>query len=262
MLDRVRIVLVRPIRGGNVGAACRAMANMGLSDLAIVAPQCDVRGEEAVGFAARARALLASARIVATIAEALDGCVATFATTGKGGFHRKAVALPPDEAARLAVQNARTTGRVAFVFGPEDRGLVLEELLQFDRIVEIPADSEYPVLNLAAAVLVICYELRLAALSAADAPRTPSAASDGSADPGHAVAPDERKRIVYEKLFDALDAIGFFRNEQSPHHLRLALRRLFGRLDMTVNEADILIGMARQVRWFAGRNDRESQPSP
>jgi TrmH family RNA methyltransferase len=251
MLDRIRIVLVRPIRSGNVGAVCRAMANMGLSDLVLVCPACDLADEQAQGFAARAKPLLARARVVDSLGSALAGCVLTFAASAKGGFYRRQAAVTPAAAADLAFRTA-AAGPVAFAFGPEDHGLVMRELLDFDRIVEIPADPDYPALNLAAAVTVVCYEMRRAWLEAEGRSPWPS--------PEEPLATDDRKRILYAKLFDVLDQIGFFDNQQNPDHLKHALRHVFGRVNMTVNEVDILIGMAQQIRWNAERQARAGQP--
>jgi len=241
MLDQIRIVLVRPIRSGNVGAVCRAMVNMGLSDLVLVSPACDVQDAQAQGFAARAKHMLQKARIVDSVARALDGCVATFAASAKGGMYRRQAAVPLAEGSDLAIQKT-AGGRVAVAFGPEDRGLVMSELLEFDRVVEIPADPAYPVLNLAAATTIACYELRQASLRAAGRPPL-----EGGDEP---LATDDRKRILFRKLFDALDGVGFFGGQQNPDHLKYALRRVLGRIEMSVNEADIFIGMAQQIRWY------------
>lgn len=252
MLDRIRIVLVRPIRSGNVGAACRAMANMGLSDLAVVGPACDLSDAQAQGFAARAKPLLERARVVDSIPAALDGCITTFATSAKAGLYRRQAGLTATAAAELTAQTA-SHGRVAFAFGPEDRGLRMPELLHFDRVVEIPADPDYPALNLAAAVTVVCYELRQAWLRAQGRP--PWTPID------EPLATDDRKRVLYARLFDAFDRIGFFGGQQNPDHLKHALRRVFGRADLTVNEADVLIGMAQQIHWYADHHPRGDPPT-
>ncbi len=219
------------------------MVNMGLRDLVLVAPQCDLRDEQAIGYAARARPLLEAARIAPDLPAALDGCIKTFATSGKGGLYRDAAAQTP-WAAAAEIRSLAAAGRVAIAFGPEDRGLLQRELLDFDRVIEIPADPEYPVLNLAAAVTVICYELRRTMLS-----EQPPAAR-----PRGPLAEDERKRVMFERLFDSLERIGFFRYQQSPEHLRFAIRHLLGRSDLTANEADILIGMARQIHWYVDKH--------
>lgn len=250
MLDQMRIVLVRPKRPGNVGAVCRAMMNMGLGDFVLVSPACTLDDPQAQGFAAHAKPLLNGARIVESVSAALDGCVATFAASAKRGMYRRQAAVTARGAAEIAIKSA-AGGRVALAFGPEDQGLALRELLQFDRVVEIPANPEYPVMNLAAAATVMCYELRQAQLDASKAP--PWEPLD------EPLADDARKRILYEKLFDALERIGFFGGQQNPDHLKFALRRVFGRIDMTVNEVDILIGMSQQIRWYANRHPQRRQ---
>lgn len=222
------------------------MMNMGLSDLVLVDPACDRSDGQAQGFAARAKPLLDAARIVSDLPGALSDCVMTFAASAKGGFHRRRVVIEPHEAAEMAIA-AAARGPIAIAFGPEDRGLLQEEILDFDRVIEIPASPEYPAMNLAAAATIVAYEIRQAALRATAAPAI------SSPDPP---ADDGRKRVLYEKLFDALEMIGFFRHQQDPNHLRYGLRRIFGRADLTVNEVDILIGLAQQIRSVA--KDRDS----
>jgi tRNA/rRNA methyltransferase len=241
MLDQIRIVLVSPSGPANVGATARVMANMGLSDLVIVAPRCEVKGEQAVAYAAHGQAVLDGAAVVDDLAAALTGCTRSYATSSKLGLYRRQTAIVPAAAAAEAVEIARNA-RVAFAFGRENFGLRTDELLSFDRIVTIPADEGYPVLNLAAAVTIICYELRRAWLAAEELPALPMALHSG-------FATQERKELLFKHLFDALDQIGFFFGPK-PDHLKYALRHLLGRVDLSVNEADILIGMARQIQWY------------
>lgn len=250
MLENVRIVLVRPIRSGNVGAAARIMRNMGIDDLVLVAPACDHLDDQGEGFAMRAKDLLENARIVPDIETALADCAKTFATTGKAGLYRRQAAATPREAAPQALDVAASGGRVAIAFGPEDRGLIKEEILLFDEVIEIPGNPAYPVLNLASAVVVLCYELREA-----------WRAREGVTleKPYHDPAPDERKRVMFEKLFTALDEIGFFAMQQKPEHLRYLLRRVLGRSVMSINEVDVIIGMAQQMRWYVRNHPQKDQ---
>ena len=251
MLSRARIVLVSPSGPANVGAVCRAMANMGLADLVVVAPRCDLRDEAAVAYAAHARPLLEAARVVPDIPAALADCVRSYATSSKLGLYRRQAAIAPAEAAAEALPTA-SRGPVAFAFGREDYGLRDRDLLQFDRIITIPAAESYPVLNLAAAVTVICYELRQAWLTLEGQAPLPLAV-----DPG--LATDEKKQVMFARLFDALGAVGFFFG-QSPDHLKYALRHLLGRIELGVNEVDILIGMARQIRWYVDHHPDRRDP--
>ena len=247
MLSRIRVVLVSPSGPANIGAVCRVLANMGLAELVLVAPRCDPRAEAAVAYAAHGKPVLDAARVVADIPAALAGCVRTYATSSKLGLYRRQAAITPGDAATEAV-GLSATGPVAFVFGREDFGLKNEELLHFDRIVTIPADEAYPVLNLAAAVTIVCYELQQAWLRQSGQPALPM-----TLDPGPAT--DAQKQVLFARLFDALERIGFFFGP-NPDHLKYALRHLLGRVDLDVNEADILIGLARQMRWYVENHPR------
>lgn len=285
MLENIRIVLVRPLRSGNVGAAARAMKNMGLRDLVIVAPACDIHAADAEGFAARAKDVLAGARVVDAVAPALDGCVLTYAASGKRGPYRTQAASCARDAARHAIAtvaagaagaagaggaggaSGAAAGRVAIAFGPEDRGLVQGELLLFDRVLEIASAAEYPVLNLAAAVMVVCYELHQAwreharSLAAGQEPGVRTAPSPGG--PAARVEPradDAHKRILYERLFTALQRIGFFSRQQTSDHLKFAIRRVFGRAELSENECDVLIGMASQMHWYVDQVEAGRRP--
>ena len=251
VVDRFRIVLVSPSGPANLGAVARVMANFGLSDLAIVAPRCDVRDPQAVGFAARGQSVLEQARVVPDLAAALSGCVRTYATSSKLGLYRRQVAITPAAAASEAVQVA-ASGPVAFAFGREDFGLRTRELLEFDRVVTIPTDEKYPVLNLAAAVTIMAYELRRASLTAAAEPELPMAVHSGW-------ARQDQKDQLFKHLFTALDQIGFCFGP-NPDHLKYALRHLFGRVDLSVNEADILIGLARQIQWYVRHHPTRGDP--
>ncbi len=251
MLEHVRIVLVSPSGPANVGAVCRAMANLGLSDLVLVAPRCDLNDPSAVAYAAGGGRVLEAARVVADIPAALSDCIRSYATSSKLGLYRRQAAITPRVAAREALP-LTAAGRVAFVFGREDYGLKTQELLHFDRLVTIPAAEAYPVLNLAAAVTVVCYELRCAWLEQAGRPALPMTIDSGP-------APDEKKRVMFDRLFDALAAVGFFFG-QNPDHLKYALRHLLGRVELSVNEVDILIGLARQIRWYVDHHPQRIDP--
>ena len=251
MLDRMRIVLISPSGSANVGAVCRAMANMGLSDLVIVSPRCDIHDESALAYASHARGVLEGARVVEDVPAALVGCVRSYATSSRLGLYRRQAAITPREAAAEAIGTANV-GSVAFAFGREDYGMKTRELLNFDRVVTIPADEGYPVMNLAAAVAVMCYELRQARLEANGEAPLPMAIDGG-------VATDERKQVLFERLFDALDRVGFFFG-QNPDHLKYSFRHLLGRIDLGINEVDILIGMARQIRWYVDHHPERIDP--
>ena len=168
-LESVRIVLCRPSHPGNIGSAARAMKNMGLTDLRLVAPQ-RFPAPEAEWLASGAVDVLETARVHATLAEAIGDCVAAYALSARPReWSPQALALR--EAAGAALERA-AQGPVAFVFGNETAGLTNEEMFACQTLVHIPADPAYTSLNLAQAVQVVCYELRMALGAAVPAMRS------------------------------------------------------------------------------------------
>jgi tRNA/rRNA methyltransferase len=133
---------------------------------------------------------------------------------------------------------AGVSNRIAMVFGPEDFGLSNSEIAQCQRLITIPTAPEYPSLNLAQAVMVVAYELMLAA----GAERATIASEE--------YAPAAAVEEMHRRMADALIAIGFL-PEDNPDHLMLTLRSMFGRSGVRPRELDILNGIARQVRWVA-----------
>ena len=156
MFEQIRVILVRPRRGGNVGQVARAMKNMGFSDLWVVAPRTPV-GKVGTRMAAHAGDVLAARRTVGSLAEAVGDCVLTIGTVGREtARHEKP--LDPEGFVAQALE-AAAGGPVALVFGPEDHGLSNAELDQCQKFVTLPTSSAYASLNLAQAVLLCCYEL-------------------------------------------------------------------------------------------------------
>jgi tRNA/rRNA methyltransferase/tRNA (cytidine32/uridine32-2'-O)-methyltransferase len=233
-LARVRIVLLGPREPGNVGAVARALKNMGLMRLVIAdAPALD-RGD-ARHMAVHAADVLDRAETRPTLAEAVAGCGLIVGTSGRASVMRTHASAPRDAAA--AIVAAARANDVAVVFGPEDHGLSTDELARCHRVLAIPASDAYPSLNLAQAVLLVSYELRLAALApGVGAPRV--------------LAPSERMELLIAKLETALRAIDFLHGDGAPHVLR-QLRRILGRAELDDAEVDVLLGVARQIAWAA-----------
>ncbi|HMV62891.1 MAG TPA: RNA methyltransferase [Rhodocyclaceae bacterium] len=227
-LGRVRIVLSRTSHPGNIGAAARAMKTMGLSQLVLVRPQ-SFPDPVATARAAGADDILAAARVVDTLEEALQGTVFSAALTAR----RRELAVPmrwAREAAGELVCSAHG-GDVALVFGNETVGLSNEEVSLCQMPVRIPTAAEYGSLNLGAAVQVLAYELRMAALE----PGEP---------PGTAFEPATHEEIegFYAHLDRAITASGFF-NPVNSKRLWPRLRRLYGRIRLERDEVNILRGM-------------------
>ncbi|PWB40786.1 MAG: tRNA (cytosine(32)/uridine(32)-2'-O)-methyltransferase TrmJ [Rhodocyclales bacterium] len=229
-LDRIRIVLSHTSHPGNIGAAARAMKTMGLTQLYLVNPCADPDG---VGRArsSNARDVLEGAVVCASLEEALEGTVLAAAMTAR----MRELAPPPQWARAAAPQMvaAAAHGPVALVFGNETAGLSNEEVALCRLPVMIPTNPAYSSLNLGAAVQVMCYELRLAAL-----------------DPGRPPAPEnppataEEIRHFYEHLEAAVTQSGFL-DPAHPKRLMPRLRRLFDRIDLERDEVSLLRGMLK-----------------
>ncbi len=265
-LARVRVVLVRPQHPGNVGAAARAMKNMGLAELVIVAATpLDVAA--AAPMAVHAHDVVVAHRRVATLAEAIHDCGLVVATSGRIGSDVRGVS--PRELAPVIVA-ASAANEVALVFGPEDHGLSSDELMRCHRVLTIPAADDYPSLNLAQAVLVCAYELRLAAAARDVAPGTESAASatppiasrpDAESAQDIVLAPAGLGEHMYAALEQALYAIGFLHRDNGVHMMRV-LRRLLGRAALDVYETRVVLALARQITWVAKVAGRPSATRP
>lgn len=230
-LLRVRIVLSRTSHPGNVGAAARALKTMGFSRLVLVAPQCALDAQ-ATAMAAGADDILAGALVVPTLADALSGVTLALALTAR----RRDLATEPLWARQGALdlaQVAARDGEVALVFGNETSGLSNDELAQCGRWAMIPANPEYSSLNLAAAVQLLCYELRLALLAVPPAPTFTEA--------GTPATHDEVEGLVVH-LEQMATGSGFL-DPQRPGRLMQRLRRLFSRAGLEKEEVNILRGL-------------------
>jgi tRNA (cytidine32/uridine32-2'-O)-methyltransferase len=230
----VRIVLVGARHPGNIGAAARAMKTMGLAKLALVAPQ-RYPAPEAGAMAAAAVDLLARAQVFATVREAVADCGLIVGTTARAR-HLPWRVVEPREAAPEIVAAARH-GSVAVLFGAERTGLSNEDIEQCHRLLRIPSDEAYPSLNLAMAVQIVAYELRLAARD----PATGAAVRAGPLASAH-----EMERF-YEQLAAVLEEIDF-RDRTGSGHLMARLRRFFNRAAPDENEIHILRGILTSVQ--------------
>ena len=239
MTDTTRFVLLQPSHAGNVGAAARAIRVMGFTDLVLVRPRwADVlTRDETRAMASGATEVLDQARIVSTLAEALDGVSWACATAMTPRDFGPPVFAPREHLGDLA----RSAHRVAFVFGPERTGMANDDVYRCHACLSIPADADYGSLNLAQAVQVIAYEWRLARGGPAVQARTPDAAlADGEAVHG-----------ALEHWRSALEQIGFL-DPAAPKKLMPRLHGLLNRAQLTQEEVHILRGIARCVQ-AAGR---------
>ena len=231
-LSRIRVVLVRTSHPGNIGAAARAMKTMGLASLVLVAPK-RFPDPQAEALASGADDLLARARVVGSIGEAIGDCVAAYALSARVREWAPAD-LPVRESAAKALLDT-ADGQIAFVFGNEASGLTNEELLACQYHVRIPTDPGWSSLNLAQAVQIVAYELRMAA--------TGGALSEVAAEPRATVADLE---CLYVHLERAAVESGFL-DPANPGRLRERWRRLFARARPEREEVNILRGLLKAL---------------
>ena len=246
----IRFVLVEPKIGGNVGAAARALKNLGFDSLVAVSPTWDPRTDEnARRMAKDAGDVLERMQVLDDLDTALDGAIAVIGTSRRRGKHRR----PHGRLDRLASDMARLaeSGRIAVVFGREAHGLSDAELDRCTHLVHFPSGDAYPSFNLAQAVLLVAYELRLAL-------EGPTYDAECADDPP---ADHATREAMYRHLQSALEAIGFLHDDSVEPMMR-RIRRMLGKAELTANEARIVRGIARQTLWLSTQtgivDDRQS----
>jgi tRNA/rRNA methyltransferase len=250
-----RFVLVEPSHPGNVGAAARALKTMGFSRLVLVAPRVPQvhLDPEAIAMASGADDVLAAAHIVPTLADALAGAQWSLALTARTREYG-----PPPGAPRQAVQDACRQvahGEIALVFGNERTGLSNDDVERCSALAHIPANPAYSSLNLAQAVQVLSYELRLAYLGEG----VSGAALAGAGGPGvlgtgtgTPLATNDDIERMYVHLENALIALDFL-DPANPKKLMSRLRRLFARSGLEREEVNIVRGIAKHILMLKGK---------
>ena len=246
-LPHIKIVLVNTSHPGNIGATARAMKNMGLSRLALVNP-VDFPSGVAVGRAASALDLLEQAEVVNTLGEAIADCALVIGSSARSRSLPWPMLTPEQSTAKLIKESQ--SAKVALVFGREDSGLNNEELQLCHFHVQIPASPEYSSLNLAAAVMVLCYEIRRAVLRDEEAD---DKAEDEYWDQERATV--KQVEYFYEHLERVLVEIDFH-DPDNPRQLMQRMRRLFGRVRIDAMEMNILRGILTNIEHkIKGRRD-------
>ena len=230
LLNQIKIVLVRPSHPGNIGAAARAMKNMGFSQLCLIEPE-NFPSEVASARASGAESILENAIVYSSLEDALVGCLYVVTTTARqrslqwDNFDART-------AAKTVAQQARQ-GQVAIVFGPERTGLSNQEIGLSHSLIHIPVDEDFSSMNLAAAVMLICYELRISLSTA----------------PLHQLEKHDEKSATTDEvagfvghLESVMHQIGFLTNKPSDRLMR-RIRRLFNRSRMSEQDVNILRGI-------------------
>jgi len=229
----IRFVMVRPATPGNVGAAARALKNMGFDALWIVDPVIRnvATTHEARYMAHGAEDVLERAREVPDLGAALAGCRWVVGTSRRVGRRRIAPLTPRAFAA--AVNGAAERRPLAVLFGPEEDGLVRDELARCHDVVRIPTARGQPSLNVAQAVMILAYELAMAALPAV-------------ARANRAEAPAEVQEAMIEHVRAVLEEVGYLR-AHSGHVRMLAIRRILARARLAPDEVRLIRGICRKV---------------
>ena len=237
LLSRVTFILCRSRSGGNIGAAARAVKNMGIGGLALAAPE-DYHKAEARMFASNASDVLEGASTFDTIDDAVADRAVVLGTSRRIKSHRLRI-MTPREAARYVLRNMGE-GKAAILFGPEDNGLTSEDLAKCHAVISIPVDDKQPSLNLAQAVMVIAYELRMCM------DELPSVRSFGEAS-------DSEISQMFKQASAVLDKSGFFMRNPKERVL-LHLKEIFANGVSTSQDARIIRGIFRRIAWALDRD--------
>ena len=239
MLDEIRVVLFRPKYPENIGSVARACLNMGVSDLVIVDP-FNFNMEKALPLAtAHARHVLEGATLVETLPEAVEGCTAVYGTTARTGGWRKGI-MSPETLAGVVDERIRGGGKVAIVFGPEDKGLTNEETAICSGLMTIPTSREGSSLNLSQAVVVVLYECFK---------KLPDNLTVPGGPPEERPTTVQEQETLFENLQETLLTIDFLKDD-NPEYWMLPVRRFFSKINLKRNEFNLLMGICRQVKWF------------
>ncbi len=239
MLDQIQIVMVNTTHAGNIGAAARAMKNMGLSQLVLVDPIAKI-DRDALALASGANDILENLRLAATLEEAVADCHLVVGTSARSR-HFPWPLLTARQCG-VKVREALPAGnKVAIIFGREASGLSNEELHICNAHVHIPCNSEFSSLNVAQAVQVLCYEMRQAIVVEADS-QDESKTEQWGVSWDHPLASHEEMDHFFNHLESTLVDLNFL-DPKTPKHLMSRLRRLYQRAAPDQSEISIMRGI-------------------
>ncbi|MGM0674016.1 MAG: RNA methyltransferase [Spirochaetota bacterium] len=237
-LDTARVVLVHPKTSVNVGAVCRAMKTMGLTNLAVVGAQEELIEREIRAVAIHASDVYDSAQFFDTLGEALSDCSLSVAVSRRIGQRRNKLRLSPRELPEYV--EARGDTRVALVFGSEEHGLTNEEVAACSTMVTIPSSPEFPSLNLSHAVQIVTYEIFAHRISS---------------DTGHEehtewrVEPIGKVRELVSTVWTTLNELGVYRNTDGSESARF-FHDIFVRAGLRESEIDYLKRIFEKIRFM------------
>lgn len=235
LLNSVKVVLVGTTHPGNIGATARAMKNMGILDLALVEPK-EFPSDVATFRSKAAKDILEKASVHTSLEEAISECELVVGTSARGRTVPWPV-LNPREAAE-EMHKSSLNGKVAIVFGREDRGLTNEELGLCNFHVHIPSDPEYSSLNLSQAVQILAYEIRLSYLQ------------DQHFNEDYwdvELANNEQTERLINHMDELMQEVDFY-DVENPRKLLVRVRRFFKRSKIDVMEANIFRGLFATIQ--------------
>ena len=235
LLNSVKVVLVGTTHPGNIGATARAMKNMGILDLALVEPK-EFPSDVATFRSKAAKDILEKASVHASLEEAISECELVVGTSARGRTVPWPV-LNPREAAE-EMHKSSLNGKVAIVFGREDRGLTNEELGLCNFHVHIPSDPEYSSLNLSQAVQILAYEIRLSYLQDLNVSKEYWDVE---------LANNEQTERLINHMDELMQEVDFY-DVENPRKLLVRVRRFFKRSKIDVMEANIFRGLFATIQ--------------
>ncbi len=233
-LNQIQIILVETSHSGNIGSTARALKTMGMNHLRLISPKQPI-DEQAIALAAGAKDVLDNAQMYETFDDAIADCQLVIGTSARLR-HLQNSLIEPRKCGEIAMQRAEQ-GKVAVVFGRERVGLTNEELLKCHYHLHFPTNPDYGSLNLAMAVQLACYEIRMAWLDLQNNPQIAPLADYPSA---------EALEYFFQHTEQLYKKLGFIRNEA----VMLKLRRLYQRAELETNELNLLRGMLTAVEKY------------
>jgi len=276
-LSNIRIVLIQTSHPGNIGAAARAMKTMGLSDLCLVNPS-RFPDPQAEAMASGADDVLRKASVVESLAEAIADCQVIIGTSARSQRTLRWVIFEPSDCGKIACEHG-AKGKVAIVFGRERTGLTNDELELCHQLVHIPSNPDYSSLNVAAAVQILSYECRVAYLDAMRACENDVSNASIESEKNTVISSGEKGLVdevskdessLDEEIVSAKDMEGYyaqleklmietdFLNPDNPRYLMRRMRRMYGRIQVTRSELNLLRG---SLSAFSGRKFRRRDPN-
>ena len=228
--DRISFILVRPTEPGNIGAAARAIKNMGFQRLELVSP-VPFLTEESKAMACQARDVLERAKIYKTLRAAIAGKSLIVGTTRRLGSRRGLIMDVRQAARRVAAASA--SNRVAVLFGNEHSGLTNRDLDECGLVLTIPSSLEFPSLNLAQSVMIAAYELDRA----------------GTREKAPPLLENREVRGLFRRIPKTLRSLGYSRagDKDLPAEITRHLQKLLGRSGLTEWELNMILGLCTQV---------------